>query len=122
LHPEIAEVHRGLGEVLALQGERQNAVEELQTAIRLNANDSEAHGDLGNVELQAGDATSAILEIESAIRLLPTEPKFHRELAAAYKAALRPADAEKEIRIYDTLVSSEALSAKGAGSHEAKAP
>lgn len=122
VHPEISEVHRGLGEVLALQGDRPNAVKELQTAIGLNATDPEAHGDLGNIEIEAGDANAAIREVETAIRLLPNEPKFHLELAAAYRLALRPADAEKELRIHDGLAASKALSAKAAGSHAAKVP
>ncbi len=122
-HPEIAEVHRGLGEVLELQGDRQSAVNELQNAVRLNANDSEAHYDLGKVELETGDATAAIPEIESAVRLLPTEPKFHRELASAYTVALRPADAEKELRIYSALRTSQAQPAEtSADSHETKTP
>jgi tetratricopeptide (TPR) repeat protein len=122
-HPEIAEVHRGLGEVLELQGDRQKAAEELQSAIRLNANDPESHYELGKIELEIGDATAAILELESAVRLLPSEPKFHRELAGAYKAALRMADADKELRTYDILRASQAQPAKtGADSQEATAP
>jgi tetratricopeptide (TPR) repeat protein len=122
-HPEIAEVHRGLGEVHELQGDRQKAVEELHSAILLNANDAESHYDLGKVELEGGNRSAAIQELESAIRLLPSDPKFHRELAAAYKAASRTADAEKELRIYDTLKASQEQPAKtGAGSHEETTP
>jgi tetratricopeptide (TPR) repeat protein len=123
LHPEIAEVHRGLGEVLELQGERQNAIKELQNAIRLNANDPEAHFDLGKEELENGDPSAAIPELESAVRLLPGDAGFHRELAVAYEAALRPVDAERQRHISDTLAASELQSGKtGTGSHESKAP
>jgi tetratricopeptide (TPR) repeat protein len=122
-HPEIAEVHRGLGEVLELQGDRQKAAEELRSAILLNANDPESHYDLGKIKLEIGDTTAAIQELESAIRLLPSDAKFHRELARAYKAALRTADAEKELRIYDTLRASQEQPVKtGADSHEATVP
>ena len=116
-------MHRGLGELLELQGDRQKAAQELRSAILLNANDPESHYDLGKIELEIGDAAAAIQELESAIRLLPSDPKFHRELAGAYKAALRTADAEKELRIYDTLRASQAQPSKtGADSHEATAP
>ena len=122
-HPEIAEVHRGLGEVLELQGDRQKAAEELRSAILLDANDPESHYDLGRIELEIGDATAAIQELESAIRLLPGDAKFHRELAGAYKAALRMTDAGKELRIYDALRAAQAQPAKtGADAHEATAP
>jgi tetratricopeptide (TPR) repeat protein len=113
-HPEIADVHRGLGEVLELQGDRDKAIQELRSAILLNANDSSAHYTLGKIELDTGNVTAAIPELESAIRLLPTDPRFHQELAGAYKVALRPADAEKELRIYDSLRSDQAPPAKAA--------
>jgi tetratricopeptide (TPR) repeat protein len=107
-HPEIAEVHRSLGEVFELRGDRQKAVEELRSAILLNPNDPETHCDLGKIDLENGDAGTAIQELESAIRLHPNEPSYHKELAGAYKLALRPVDAEKESRIYDTLFTPQA--------------
>lgn len=107
-HPEIAEVHKALGEALELRGERQKAANEIQEAIRLNANDGEAHYDLGAVDLESGDALAAIRELEIAIRIQPGDARSHRELSFAYKAALRPADAEKELRIYESLLSSSA--------------
>jgi len=120
-HPEIAEVHRGLGEVFELQGDRRKAAEELQSAILLNADDPESHYDLGKIDLEIGDATTAIPEIESAIRLQPNVPEYHRELAGAYKLALRPADAEKELQIYGALhTSHEQPASTGIGSTTAK--
>jgi len=111
-HPEIAEVHRSLGEVLDRQGEKRKAAEEVRSAILLNANDPESHYDLGKIDLELGDRGAAIVELESAIRLLPSEPKFHAELANAYKAVLRTADAEKELHTYDALKSSQTPAAK----------
>ncbi|HUA92187.1 MAG TPA: tetratricopeptide repeat protein [Terracidiphilus sp.] len=102
-HPEIADVHRGLGEALALQGDKQKAAQELQTALRLNAKDPEAHYDLGKVELESGNTTAAIAELQSAVELAPDNPRFHQELAAAYKLAQRAADAERELKAYNDL-------------------
>jgi tetratricopeptide (TPR) repeat protein len=106
-HPEIAEVHRSLGEVLSLEGNKQEATAELRSAIELNTSDSESHYDLGKITLESGDATTAIPELESAIRLQPNDPKYHKELASAYKLASRPADADKELQIYNTLHASQ---------------
>jgi len=103
LHPEIPDVHRSLGEALADQGDRQKALEELQTAIQLNPRDADAHYDLGRMKLEGGDATTAIPELETAARLQPNNEKFHQELAGAYAAALRPADAQKEMETYNLL-------------------
>jgi tetratricopeptide (TPR) repeat protein len=102
-HPEIPDVHRALGEALRQQGEKQRAFEELRAAIRLSPRDADAHYDLGKMELEGGDTAAAIPELEAATRLLPKSEKFHRELADAFTAALRPADAQKEMEAYELL-------------------
>jgi predicted Zn-dependent protease len=107
-HPETAEVHRSLGEAYQLLGDRLKAVQELRTAIVLNADDPEAHYDMGKIALEINDAKTAISEFELAIRLQPNEPAYHKSLADAYKLSQRPADAEKEIQVYDTLRASQA--------------
>ena len=97
LHPDISEVHRALGEALEQQGQQQRALEEFRTAIQLSPRDADSHYDLGKMELESGDTAAAISELEAAVRLLPNSEKFHQELAHAYTAALRPADAQKEM-------------------------
>jgi tetratricopeptide (TPR) repeat protein len=119
LHPEIPDVHRALGEALGEQGEKQRALEEIRTAIRLSPRDADSHYDLGKMELESGDTVAAIPELEAATRLLPNSEKFHRELADAYTAALRPADAQKEMetsKLLRTRVQS------STSSHQAAAP
>jgi tetratricopeptide (TPR) repeat protein len=103
LHPEIPDVHRALGEALGQQGEKQRALEELRTAIQLSPRDADSHYDLGKMELEGGDAAAAISELEVATRLLPNSEKFHQQLADAYTAALRPADAQKEMETCNLL-------------------
>ncbi len=109
-HPEIVEVHRGLGEVYELQGAREKATQELQAALALNAKDPDSHYELGRIELENGNATGAIAELQSAVELQPNEPKFHQELASAYKLAQRTVDAEKELRVSDELQKSQTVS------------
>jgi tetratricopeptide (TPR) repeat protein len=103
LHPEIPDVHRAMGEALGRQGEQQRAFEELRMAIQLSPRDAGAHYDLGKMELEGGDPAAAISELAVAVRLSPDSEDFHLELANAYKAALRPADAQKEMEIYNIL-------------------
>jgi tetratricopeptide (TPR) repeat protein len=103
LHPEIPDVHRALGEALVSQGDKQRALEEFRTAVQLSPNDPDSHFDLGKVELDNKDTAGAISELETAVRLSPNSEKFHQELANAYTAALRPADAQKEIETYNIL-------------------
>jgi tetratricopeptide (TPR) repeat protein len=110
-HPEIADVHRGLGEAYALDGETQNAFRELRTAAGLNASDPETPFDLGTLELKQGDTAGAVGELELAVRLRPDDPEFHRELAHAYDLAFRVADAQKELELYRKLQAAQAGSA-----------
>jgi predicted Zn-dependent protease len=102
-HPEIPDVHRALGEAFGQQGEKQRALEELHTAIQLSPSDADSHYDLGKMELESGDAAAAIPELEAATRLSPNSEKFHQQLANAYTAALRPADAQKEMETCNLL-------------------
>jgi Flp pilus assembly protein TadD len=107
-HPEIPDVHRGLGEAYALDGETQNAFRELRTAVGLNAGDPETHFDLGTLELKQGDTAGAITELEAAVQLRPDDPQFHRELAHAYGLAFRVADQQKELELYQKLQAAQA--------------
>jgi len=107
-HPEIAEAHRGLAEAHEQRGERQQALEELRVAIRINANDAETYFDLGKIELAGGSASAAVTALETAVRMAPNEAEYHRELSNAYKRAFRMGDAEKEHRIYEQLLSTPA--------------
>jgi tetratricopeptide (TPR) repeat protein len=97
LHPEIPDVHRALGEAFSQQGEKQRSLDELRTAIQLSPRDADSHYDLGKIELESGDTAAAIPELEVATQLSPNSERFHQKLADAYKAALRPADAQKEL-------------------------
>jgi tetratricopeptide (TPR) repeat protein len=103
LHPEIPDVHRALGEALGRQGQQQLALEELHTAIQLSPSDADAHYDLGKMELERGDKAAAISELETAVQLSPNREQFHQKLADAYTVALRPADAQKEMKTYNIL-------------------
>ena len=103
LDPEFPDVHRALGEALGRQGEQQRAFEELRIAIQLSPRDARPHYDLGKMELEGGDTAAAISELAVAVRLSPDSEEFHHELAKAYTAALRPADAQKEIEAYNIL-------------------
>jgi tetratricopeptide (TPR) repeat protein len=59
VHPEIAEVHRALGEVWELQGDCRRAITELNEAKQLNATDPETHYELDKAELKCGSIVGA---------------------------------------------------------------
>lgn len=115
-HPEIAEVHRAIGEVDELRGDQADAIRELRQAIRLRDGDPESHYDLGKAELDTGDIAAAIGELETATRLDPKDARFHRELAVAYERAFRITDAEKERSIARQLQTSRDHDSRGQAS------
>jgi hypothetical protein len=55
------------------------------------------------MELESRNTAAAISELEAAVRLSPNSGQFHERLADAYTAALRPADALKEMEAYNML-------------------
>jgi tetratricopeptide (TPR) repeat protein len=121
-HPEIAEVHRALGEIWELQGDCEKAIKELGAASQLNANDPETHYDFGKAELRCGSTGDAILELETAARLKPDDANYHQELSGAYERVFRMSDAEKEHSIAEQLKASQAQAAEGGASPAAKSP
>jgi tetratricopeptide (TPR) repeat protein len=121
-HPEIAEVHRGLGEVWVLEGDCQKAIDELDKSNQLNGADPETHYVLGKAELQCGSTSVAIVDLEKAVRLMPDDASYHQELASAYERAFRMADAEKERRIVEQLKASQTPAVKAGTPTEDKSP
>lgn len=107
-HPEIPDVHRALGEALALRGNQERAMAELRIAIRLDGSNAASHYDLGKIELERGDTPGAIPELETAVHLAPNDAGFHEELAQAYKAAERTADQKREMDASQALRASHA--------------
>ena len=53
-HPEIAEVHRALGEAWENEGNCDQAMKEFEAASRINANDFETRYDIDRAELKCG--------------------------------------------------------------------
>jgi predicted Zn-dependent protease len=111
-HSDVPDVHRALGEAFDRQGDSKRAIEELRAAIKLSPQDGEAHYYLGRMELTGGDSAQAIPELEAAVRLSPNSKEFHHELADAYTAAHRRADAEKQLQMYAALGGSAAPTTK----------
>jgi tetratricopeptide (TPR) repeat protein len=107
-NPEISDVHRALGEAYA-DGDNSNlqqAAAELGLAVRLNPLDAQAHYDLGKADLGKGDVQAAVAELETAVQLEPRNGEAHAELAAAYRQASRPADAQRQEQLYHQLQTS----------------
>jgi tetratricopeptide (TPR) repeat protein len=80
--PNLAEVHRALGEAYAAE-QPPAAATELETALRLDPADAEAHAALARLQLSHGDTQAAVLHLEAAIKLDPDNRALRQELAEA---------------------------------------
>ena len=58
---------------------------------------------LGKLQLEAGNVTGAIKNLETAARMSPNSAPIHFELAAAYRKASRNDDADREMKLYESL-------------------
>jgi len=84
--PNLAEVHRVLGEAYAKQNSNA-APAELEIAIRLDPTDAEAHVALARLQLAQGNKRSAIIHYEAALKLEPQNVALQKELATASRAS-----------------------------------
>jgi len=57
-HPEIAEVHRALGEVWENEGDCEKAMKEFEAASRINASDIDTRYDIDRAELKCGASST----------------------------------------------------------------
>lgn len=78
-NPNLAEVHRELGEIYAVE-KSHAAADELETAIRLNPADAEAHVAMARFELSRGNAKGAKANLEAALKLEPGNTDLQNEL------------------------------------------
>lgn len=116
-YPQIGSLPLALGEAYLVVGRKQIAVEELHGAVRLSPQNSEAHYELGEGLLVVGNAGDAVPELESAVHLAPGNPDYHRELSRAYRLDDQSVNAEREMRVWQSL-----QPAAPAGSEETSAP
>jgi tetratricopeptide (TPR) repeat protein len=83
LHPDFAEAHNSLANLLARQPGRQpDAIAHYETALRLRPDYAEAHNNLANLlASQPGRQEDAIAHYEAALRIRPDYAHAHYNLA-----------------------------------------
>jgi tetratricopeptide (TPR) repeat protein len=78
------------------QGQRQQAITDLQQAISKRPDLFEAYVDLGEMKLEAGNATEALVPLEKAVRFAPNVAVAHLDLGDCYRLLGRPGDAKSQ--------------------------
>lgn len=58
---------------------------------------------LGKLQFDRGDVPGAIVNLQKAVALSPNSGPIHRELAEAYRRAARVDDANREMKLYESL-------------------
>ena len=105
LHSDYAEVHNNLGIALSLQGDVSGAISHFKEALKLKPLYGEAELNWGLVLARDKRIADAIEHFEAAVKLNPESDHAHLVLGYAYQALGRQIDADKEIRIADSLKS-----------------
>jgi tetratricopeptide (TPR) repeat protein len=101
--PDNVRAHYIVGDQLRLQGKSEEAITELQTAIRLEPRYAQAHNSLANLlEKIPGRLPEAISEYETALRLKPDYAEAHYNLALAM--ADLPGRLPDEIAEYEAAI------------------
>jgi Flp pilus assembly protein TadD len=82
--PEDAEVHAGLGAMLATEGQSDAAQAEFRRSLELDPQDETALLGLGESDASAGRADQAIPLLSEAVRVNPSSVDAYEQLARAY--------------------------------------
>ena len=75
----------------------------LQEVIEQDPKRGDAYYELGKLQLEKGDTKAAVSSLETGIKVSPESDYIHYQLAMAYRRDSRKEDAEREIKIYQTL-------------------
>jgi tetratricopeptide (TPR) repeat protein len=88
---------------LIKRGEHAQALPYAEEAVRLAPELFAAHNAFGRTLVETGDVPRGVTELERAVALAPESPELRAGLARAYVMAGRPADAERERKVFQRL-------------------
>ena len=79
------------------------AISLLREAIAARSDYADAHYQLGKALAEKGDLAEAVEHLEAAAQSDPKKDYIHYQLSIAYRKSSRPADAERELKIFKDL-------------------
>src|SRR6266481_10440 len=91
-----AGIHLQLGRVLAAQSKKDDAITEIQTALKLAPADSEAQRELADLYTSAGKNDLAENTYRALVTTQPKDPELHRGLGQALLRQKKFAEAQQE--------------------------
>ncbi len=94
--PDDAGIHLQLGRVLAAQGKKDDAIAELQTALKLAPSDSDAQREIADLYASAGKNDLAESTYRALVAAQPKDPELHRALGKALLLQKKFLEAQEE--------------------------
>jgi len=101
--PNNSEAEFILGDRYREMSDWQNAAAHFNRAVQIDPNFGDAYLVLGMTYLQSRRPQDATLPLERALRLEPNNPSVHEQLAQAYNALGRTAEAQRETQMQQQL-------------------
>ncbi len=103
LNPSDVAAKYHLAFALIQSQQKEEAETLLHEVIRQDPSRADAYYELGKLQLEKGDAKGAVASLETGIKVSPDADYIHYQLAMAYRREARSEDAEREIKLYQTL-------------------
>ena len=97
--PDDAGIHLQLGRVLAAQGNRDDAIAEIQTALKLAPADAEAQREIADLYASAGKNDLAESAYRALVTAQPKDAELHRGLGKALLLQKKFPEAQQEFLV-----------------------
>ena len=94
--PDDAGIHLQLGRVLAAQSKKDDAITEIQTALKLAPSDSDAQREIADLYSSAGKNDLAENTYRALVTTQPKDPELHRGLGQALLRQKKFPEAQQE--------------------------
>jgi Flp pilus assembly protein TadD len=97
--PNYAGIHLQLGRVLAAQDKKDDAIAEIQTALKLSPSDADAQRELADLYASAGKNDLAEAAYRALAAAHPNDPELHRGLGQALLRQKQFPEAQQELLV-----------------------
>ncbi len=103
LSPSDASAKYHLAFALIQIQQKVEALSLLRQVIEQDPKRADPYYELGKLQLEQGDTKAAVLSLETGAKVSPDADYIHYQLAVAYRRDSRSQDAEREIKVYQSL-------------------
>ena len=103
LNPLDASAKYHLAFALIQIQQKEEAQSLLRNVIQQDPKRADAYYELGKLQLEQGDTKGAVASLETGTKVGPEADYIHYQLAMAYRRESREEDAQREIKLYQTL-------------------